>query len=128
MPGPMAQDPRAEAALEAFLAGVAAADPTKIVRKAVRDGLIDDWLEDRERPKRIEVLAIGKGAARMLWGLVEAGVPFRGLGIAPRGVPLPAVDTVRWLVGEHPIPGPGSFAAGRELVAWAKSLPQGAPL
>ncbi|MES2154995.1 MAG: DUF4147 domain-containing protein [bacterium] len=120
--------PLAEAAVDAFLAGLAAGQPDVIVKRAVRQGLLDDWLQSREKPRMISVLAIGKGAPRMLWGLVEGGVPFRGLGVAPRGVPAPGVDTFRWLVGDHPVVGPGSLAAGRDVLAWCDALPADEPL
>jgi len=116
--------PLAEAAVEAFLAGLAAAQPDVIVKRAVRQGLLDDWLVSREKPRMLNVLAIGKAAPRMVWGLVEGGVPFRGLGVAPKGVAAPGVDTFRWLAGDHPIPGAASLAAGREVMAWCDALPR----
>ncbi len=124
----LASDPVAEAAIEAYLAGVAAVAPNVLVRRAVRQGHLDDWLGDREKPKMIHVLALGKAAPRMLWGLVEAGVPFKGLGVAPRGVPAPGVDTFRWLPGDHPVPGDASLAAGREVLEWARKFPRDEPL
>jgi glycerate 2-kinase len=124
--------PHAEAAVDAFLAGLAAVDPTVLVRNAVRQGLLDDWFfaggRKREDPRPLHVLALGKAAPRMLWGLVEGGVPFSGLGVAPKGVAAPGVDTFEWLPGDHPVPGPASFAAGRRVLEWAHSLPEGAPV
>jgi glycerate 2-kinase len=120
--------PHAEAAVDAFLAGLAAVDPTVLVRKAVRQGLLDDWFVSREKPRPIRVLALGKAAPRMLWGLVEGSVPFSGLGVAPKGVPAPNVDTFEWLPGDHPVPASASFAAGRRLLEWAASFPEGEPL
>lgn len=120
--------PHAEASVEAFLAGLAAVDPTVLVRKAVREGHLDDWFESREKPKAIRVLALGKAAPRMLWGLVEASVPFSGLGVAPKGVPAPGVDTFEWLPGDHPVPGPASLSAGRRLLDWAAKFPKDEPL
>ena len=67
-PVPLAGHPLADAAVEAFLAGLAAVDPTVLVKRAVRQGLLDDWLVDRERPRRINVLALGKAAPRMQIG------------------------------------------------------------
>lgn len=121
-----------DAALDAYAAGLAAVDPTVIVRKAVRQGWLDDWLippgTKREEPKRIRVLALGKAAPRMLWGLVEAGVPFAGMGVAPKGVAAPNVDTFTWLPGDHPLPGPASFAAGEAVVRWVDALPADEPV
>jgi glycerate 2-kinase len=122
----LAGHPLAEQAIEAFLAAVAAVDPTVLVRTAVRQGLLDDWFVSRERPRQIHVLALGKAAPRMLWGLVEASVPFKGFGVAPKGVPAPNVDTFHWLTGEHPVPGPQSLAAGFKLLEWIDALPDGA--
>lgn len=129
---PLASHPLAEQALDAFLGGLAAVDPTVLVRTAVRQGRLDDWLFEggarRDQPRWLQVLALGKAAPRMLWGLVEAGVPFQGFGVAPAGVPAPSVDTFRWQQGDHPIPGAKSFAAGRALLAWADAYPAGEPL
>lgn len=125
---PLASHPLADDAVEAFLAGLAAADPTVAVRQAVRAGLLDDWLEDRERPKQVHVLALGKAAPRMLWGLVETSVPFKGLGVTTPGQKAPHVDTFHWMSGDHPIPGPASFAAGRAVTEWLEALPREAPL
>ncbi|MFA5944869.1 MAG: DUF4147 domain-containing protein [Candidatus Thermoplasmatota archaeon] len=124
--------PHAEAAVEAFLAGLAAVDPTVLVRKAVRQGLLDDWFfaggRKREDPRPLHVLALGKAAPRMLWGLVEGGVPFSGLGVAPKGVPAPGVDTFEWLPGDHPVPRDASFAAGQRILQWAQAVPENAPV
>lgn len=129
---PLAGHPLAEQALDAFLGSLAAVDPTVLVRNAVRQGLLDDWLfaggARRDQPKWLQVFAVGKGAPRMLWGLVEAGVPFQGFGVAPAGVPAPTVDTFRWHRGEHPVPGAGSFAAGKALLEWVARYPEGEPL
>ncbi|MEA3143857.1 MAG: glycerate 2-kinase [Thermoplasmata archaeon] len=128
----LASNPVAEQAIEAFLGGIAAVDPTVLVRTAVRQGRLDDWLFEggarRDQPHWLQVLALGKAAPRMLWGLVEAGVPFQGLGAAPPGVPAPTVDTFRWHQGDHPVPGPKSFAAGKALLEWADAFPEGEPL
>lgn len=124
----LASNVHAEAALEAFMAGLGAVDPTVLVRRAVRQGYLDDWFENREKPKWIHVLALGKAAPRMVWGLVEASVPFRGFGVAPKGVPAPLVDTFTWLQGDHPVPGPQSFEAGRRLLEWVGAFPAREPL
>lgn len=125
---PLASHPLAQDAVEAYLAGIAAVEPTPLVRKAVRQGLLDDWLGDRERPRRIQVLAVGKAAPRMVWGLVEASVPFSGIGVAPKGVQAPGIDTFEWLPGNHPLPGPESFAAGQRVLEWVRGLPAEVPL
>lgn len=125
---PLASHPLAQDAVEAYLAGIAAVEPTPLVRKTVRQGLLDDWLGDRERPRRIQVLAVGKAAPRMVWGLVEASVPFAGIGVAPKGIQVPGIDTFEWLPGNHPLPATESFAAGRRVLEWMRGLEKDAPL
>ncbi len=116
------------AAEDALVAALSAVDGTKLVQAAVRRGLLDDWLGDLDRPNRIQVLALGKVAPAMLWGLVEAGVPFRGMGVAPRGVRKTLVDTFEWHTGDHPVPGEASFAAGAALLDWVDRLDPREPL
>lgn len=118
----------ASAAQDAFLLGLSAVDGTRVVRAAVRRGMLDPWLGDLERPSRIQVLALGKAAPAMLWGLVEGGVPFHGFGVAPKGVRKTLVDTFHWRSGDHPVPGDASFAAGVDLLAWVDRLDPGEPL
>lgn len=124
----MTLHPLAEQALGAYLAGLTAVDGTRRVRDQVRTGALDDWFEDREHPKPIKVLGLGKAAPSMLWGLVEANVPFSGIGVAPRQRTRPTVDTFQWLDGDHPVPGDASFEAGHRLLEWAESFPADAPL
>ena len=125
---PLASHPLAASAVEAWLAGIAAVDPTVLVRRAVRQGWLDDWFGSRDRPRPIRVLALGKAAPRMVWGLVEGNVPFSGLGVAPRGARVPLIDTMEWLAGEHPVPGAGSLAAGARVLEWVEALPEGEPV
>ncbi len=113
-------------AQEAFLAGVAAVDPTRLVKAKIRTGALDDWFEDRHYPKRIHVIALGKAAPRMIWGLVEANVPFTGFGAAPKGLPVPEWGGLTWFHGGHPIPDAASFAAGKALLEHVASLPRDA--
>ncbi len=115
-------------AQEAFMHAIAAVDPTKRVKAHVRTGAIDDWLKNRDHPETLHVLALGKAAARMTWGLVEANVPFRGLGVHPGGVPVPNWEGFQWIKGNHPTPGPESFAAGTSVWDWFDNLPPGAPV
>lgn len=124
----MSIHPLAEHALVAYLTGLTAVDGTRRVRDRVRTGALDDWFEDREHPKRIQVLGLGKAAPSMLWGLVEANVPFQGIGVSPRQRTRPTVDTFEWLTGDHPVPGDASFEAGQRLLEWADTFPEGAPL
>jgi glycerate 2-kinase len=114
--------------MEAFIAGLAAVEPATLAKRAVRQGWLDAWLGSRERPDPIHVLALGKAAPRMVWGLVEAGVPMRGLGVAVQGIQAPLLEGFEWRFGEHPVPGPNSFAAGRHVQDWLAALPADAPL
>lgn len=113
----------ADDAKTAFMTAVAAVDPTKRVKSAVRQGLLDDWFGSREAPKPIHVLALGKAAPRMVWGLVESNVPFSGIGVAPKGVPFPQCLAFEWHAGDHPVVGSQSLAAGRAVEAWLGKLP-----
>jgi glycerate 2-kinase len=115
-------------ALDAAMHALAAVDPTRLVKAKVRTGALDDWFEDRHAPRWIRVIALGKAAPRMVWGLVEADVPFSGFAVSPRGVLQPNVDTVAWYTGEHPVPGAGSFAAGRALQDWVALLKPDEPV
>lgn len=114
--------------LDAYAAALAAVEPAPLVKRAVRQGLLDDWFGDREKPTPIHVLAWGKAAPRMAWGLLEAKVPFSGLGIAPAGTQVPKIDGLRWVAGEHPVPGEQSFAAGTAILDWVDALPDDAPV
>ncbi len=107
----------------AYLAGVAAADPTKLVKQHVRAGTLDDWFRSRDNPRPITVVALGKAAPRMVWGLVEANVPFTGIGVATPGVQRPQWEGFEWHVGDHPVPGDASLAAGQALLDFVDDLP-----
>lgn len=94
----------ADASLLRFLfdAGCARMDAAKLVRQAVRDV-----------PDGAGVVAIGKMAHRMSLAAVEA---------RPDLVPIASVGTTEgdraWMkVGDHPVPGERSFAAGRWLLS-----------
>lgn len=107
----------------AYLAGVAAADPTRLVKQHVRAGTLDDWFQSRNEPRPITVIALGKAAPRMVWGLVEANVPFSGFGATTPGIQRPQWDGFTWHVGDHPIPGDASLAAGEALLEFLETLP-----
>lgn len=116
----------ADDALGAFLEALTTVDGTRLVRDKVRAGALDDWLEDRMQPRPVHVLAVGKAASSMAWGLREASVPFRGIGVVPQGTRVADVGALVWHKGEHPVPGPGSAAAADAVVAWVDGLPVGA--
>ncbi len=115
-------------ALDAYLAAVTAAEPAPLVKHAVRQGLLDTLLGDRERPDTLHVLGLGKAAPGMVWGLVESQFPVTGLGVVPHGIKVPTIEGFAWMAGEHPVPGAGSRAAAEAALAWADALPEDAPV
>lgn len=128
MPPDHRPEAMAQTGIDAWLHGVAAADGTKRVTDAVRSGLLDEFLEDREDPRRIQVFAIGKAAPTMVWGLVEAGVPIAGVGVSPARRHRPTLDHFQWLDGDHPVPGDASFHAGQAVLDHVRDLDEDAPV
>lgn len=131
MAGHPAEDLRADA-LAVFRAAIASVDPEPLVRRAVSlerrpDGsvlLVRTGQEVRRFPlardSRVCSLAFGKASAAMECGL-EAALGERlagGLVIAPAGRPGRAPARARLLRGDHPLPGPGSEAAARAVLAF----------
>ncbi|MBI2887993.1 MAG: DUF4147 domain-containing protein [Chloroflexi bacterium] len=109
-------------ALETGVAAVEAVQPARLMGHALR--LRGDVLTVRGRRyslrrRRVWVLGAGK-AARAMAAAVETvlgpGRIHAGAVIAPADAPGPSPRKVRVLQGEHPVPGPGSFAATRELL------------
>jgi len=64
---------------------------------------------------RVVVLALGKAASSMAHAAVEALGPCAGIVAGPGSAP----EGLRSCPGEHPLPGPGSLAAGEALLATA---------
>lgn len=58
----------------------------------------------------------------MVWGLVEARVAFEGMGVTVPGTKVPNMEGFHWSVGDHPIPGDASFAAGETVLRWAGTV------
>ena len=115
------------AALEAiFRAAVAACDPRAVVRAA----LAEPALASRLQPRPTTIIAIGKAAAAMAAGAIDALGPRRGLVVVPDGVAvdeaaLRGLDVRR---GGHPIPDARSEAAGREALRIAGAVGREAAL
>lgn len=61
--------------------------------------------------RSVVLVAVGKAAAAMARGALPAAVPVGGVVVSPTPEEPPAPG-ITMLVGEHPVPGPGSFAAG----------------
>ncbi len=101
---------------EAFCAGVRAIDPRRATAAAARALALD------RRP--VTVLALGKAAVGMAWGLADTVTgPLTGVVVAPEASEVP--HGLSLVVGEHPIPGPGSIAAGAALLDAASAAPKG---
>ena len=116
-----------EDAKTAFLGALETLDPTKLVKAKIRAGTLDDWFEDRHNPKPIHVVALGKAAPRMVWGLLEANVPFTGIGVTTPGQKKPSLERF-WHVGSHPKPDATSLAAGQAVFDLVDRLPPEAPV
>jgi len=91
---------------------ITATDPAKLVADRLHTG---PPLPEHDE---LMILAIGKAAAAMARGAIEAlGDRAHGLAVCPAPESLPGFEV---LVGEHPIAGPGSFAAGHRLLESAR--------
>lgn len=106
----------------AYLGAIEAADPSKLVKAKIRTGALDDWFGSRDAPKPIHVVALGKAAPRMVWGLLESSVPFTGIGVTTAGQKRPTLEGF-WHEGGHPVPTAASFAAGQAVFDWVDRLP-----
>lgn len=96
---------------------------TVVAQAAVGAGIGAGW----------PVLALGKAAPAMLAGLADAfdgrigpALCITSAGAARPGEP--GVADARVLVGDHPVPGARSLAAGRALLAFLDALPPRVPL
>jgi glycerate 2-kinase len=96
---------------EAFLAGVRAADPRAATRQAV--------MEIAPLDSPVWVIAIGKGAHGMASGAVEAlrvrNAPVAGGLVVANALDASASHGLESYLGDHPTPGPDSFAAADRL-------------
>ena len=105
-------------------AGLRAADGRRCTR---------DYLKSERPPGPLHLLAVGKAAAAMTMGAVDAlGVDIADGILVTRdgyGDPTPEADTrFRVLKSAHPVPDASSLAAGASLMDYAESLPGGAPI
>lgn len=66
------------------------------------------------------IIAIGKAAAAMCWGAADVLGDITGICVTDNAGPVP--DGVRLMVGDHPVPGAASFAAGRVVMEVAERL------
>lgn len=114
-------------ALRIALAGVQAVDPATAVRSALRRRPGGLWVGGRvlRLPKdpSVHVVAIGKAAAAMSAAATERlGRTFAGGVAVVRDPSAKPIEGIAELVGEHPVPGAGSFAAGRLLLDYVRAL------
>jgi glycerate 2-kinase len=114
-------DPRRELLLDMFRTGLAAVDGRRRVRAA---------LAGRSRKGPVSAFAVGKAAASMMQGAVDAlgDSLVRGLVVAPDGAIPPALSAqpgMQALEAGHPRPDRRSLAAGEALLAFASATPAG---
>ncbi len=112
-----------------FRAGVAAVEPGRAVRKNLRRQGSDLHVGTRSvrvgHDGRIRLVAIGKAAGAMLDAAAQVVGPSpSALAVAPRGFPRAGAG-LPTLFGEHPIPGSGSFRAGRALLRFVSAAETG---
>lgn len=115
-------------AVEIANAGLAAIDPGDALRqKVVRDGqslIVDGTTYPLTTP--VHVLGAGKATIAMAAALEEllGDALTGGVVVVPAAHERP-LERVRVLVGDHPIPGPRSMAAGEALAAYVGSIAPG---
>ncbi len=75
----------------------------------------------------VHLLALGKAASPMAAAALSLDWlrPLTALAVGPAGTRGSLPRRARFLAGEHPLPGPGSFAAGRALLAAARKAGAG---
>lgn len=94
---------------------------------------VADALRRKRPPGPVYAAAVGKAAGSMLMGAHDILGPelLGGLAVVPPGrcreLPV-GWPGLRCVEGDHPVPGPGSLAAGEALVAFLAGLPAGASL
>jgi glycerate 2-kinase len=113
-------------ALAIARSGIRAVDPGKAVRRnlrRIRGGIRVGGSRLVLAPGgTLHLVAVGKAASAMADAAARVlGGETSGLVVTPRGYPAPHVS-LEVIFGEHPVPGPGSFAAGNRLLAFVRSL------
>ena len=94
---------------EAYRRAVAACDPEEAVASALGR---DDLVQLVEGSDRVIVIAIGKAAAAMARGAASVVPEIEGIAVSDHREECP----IPLLVGDHPIPGEASLAAGAEAL------------
>jgi glycerate-2-kinase len=108
-----------------FRAGVSAVDPARAVRTNLRRRGATVYVgrhSFRLGPDgTVRLVAIGKAAGTMVGAAARAvGRSSEALAVVPRGYP-GSGSGLSLLRGEHPVPGAGSFRAGRALLRFVKA-------
>ena len=108
-----------------FRAGVSAVEPGRAVRANLRcRGVIVGVGTHALRVGAggtVRIVAIGKAAGAMVDVATQVvGRPHEAIAVPARGYPGPRAG-VRVVFGEHPVPGAGSFRAGRALLRFVGS-------
>jgi glycerate 2-kinase len=118
----LSPDPRRALLLDLYTAACSAVEGRRAVRAALaapeRRAASRDW----------SLIAVGKAAGAMALGALDAFGPLikRGLVITRAGHLDPELrrwPAIRCLIGDHPLPGVASLAAGQELLAFARESP-----
>ncbi len=120
----VAIDPRRATLLDLYTAACDAVEGRRAVRAALAAP------EQRAGGRDWSLIAVGKAAGAMALGALDALGPLvkRGLVITRAGHLDPELKrwpAIRGLVGDHPLPGPGSLAAGAALLDFARATSAG---
>lgn len=111
-------------------AGIGAVDPRRRVAEALRAGVDALAGGGRTRGARrsdpLRVFAFGKAAEAMVLGARDAlGDRIAGGVLVVRDQPRPQIAGFEIHVGEHPVPGSGSFRAGRAVLRAVRAVGSG---
>lgn len=97
-----------------FDMAIEAVDPARLTALA---------LQESDRPTTRSVIAIGKAAPGMVSGAHEALGPIEGICVSAEPAVVP--EGMENVVGNHPVPGEASFAAGRRVLQTAEGAEDG---
>ena len=92
--------------------------------------LVANHLDHNPFASHCHVLAIGKAAVAMCHGVLDSGMAVQsGLVVYPdQQCPAAIAPSIECHAAQHPLPGPGSFAAGERALEFLAGLPDAAPL
>ncbi len=118
-------DPPGDGAAVGGTGGAGISEARRLVEEIWRDAVAEldpavrvaGGLQDIEKPTHL--LAVGKAAAAMARGALEAIGPVPGLVVGGEGAGVEGLPSV---VGDHPLPEAGSLEAGRRALDLCRSL------